>query len=86
VKGDKIMRNIKIEQDEQGEINRDRAVTRTFPLTGWRACQFSGTALLFLRVTHAQDEQILVLEIVARDGVAVCKHLAIVRQDKPPSR
>ena len=44
------------------------------------------TALLFLRVPHAQDNQIFVFEIVARNGIAIREHFAIIRKENPPSR
>jgi len=40
--------------------------------------------LLFLRVPHTQYNQIFVLKVVARDGVAIREHLAIVREDESP--
>lgn len=39
----------------------------------------------FFLVPHAQDKQIVVLEIVARDGIAIREHFAVVRQDESPS-
>ena len=41
-------------------------------------------ALLFLRVPHTQHKQIFVLEVIARDGVAIREHLAVVREEDSP--
>lgn len=40
--------------------------------------------LLFLWVPHTQHKQIFVLKVVARDGVAIREHLAVVREDESP--
>ena len=46
-------------------------------------CQFH-VVLLFLRVPHTQNKQIFLLEVVARDGVAIREHLAIVGENESP--
>ena len=45
--------------------------------------EFAKAVLLFLRVPHAQYQQIFILEVIARDGVAVREHLSVVREDDP---
>lgn len=40
--------------------------------------------LLFLRVPHTQYKQIFVLEVVARDRIAIREHFTVVGEDEPP--
>ena len=42
--------------------------------------------LLFLLVAHTQHEQVLLLEIVACNRIAVREHLAVIRQDESARR
>jgi len=69
--------NLKAEQEGKNRTACVHAHTQT------REMAFPGAGLLFLRVPHAQDKQIFVLEIVARDGIAIREHFVIVEEDQP---
>ena len=64
------------DKEDSPRMKKDRYVPRTTvePL------------LLFLLVAHTQHEQVLLLEIVACDRVAVREHLAVIRQDESARR